>query len=107
MLRFMDWSVVAMGCALVLMSLGSRWWERTEVRRGKSPDQDMRFFRAWLPLLVGLGMIIARMPGLLHAPHPVVMIMDTLNFALAVTVLVLVLRAAHRVFRARSPRVID
>ncbi|MEU2423274.1 hypothetical protein ABZ619_20000 [Streptomyces sp. NPDC007851] len=51
----MDWSVVAMGCALVLMSLAIRWWERTEVRKGKNPDQSMRFFRVWLPLLMGLG----------------------------------------------------
>lgn len=107
MLRFMDWSVVAMGCALVLMGLGIRWGERTEVRKGKNPDQDLRFFRTWFPLLLGLGMIITRVPGLLHAPHSVVMIMDTLNGALALTVLVLVLRAAHRGFRARSPRVID
>ncbi|MFF7979352.1 hypothetical protein ACFZDK_09470 [Streptomyces sp. NPDC007901] len=107
MLRFMDWSVVAMGCALVLMSLGIRWWERTEVRKGKSPDQGTRFFRAWLPLLMGLGMIISEMPRLLHASYPVTMIVDTLNFALAVTVVVLVLRAAHRVFRARSPRIVD
>ncbi|RPE43852.1 hypothetical protein EDD90_7068 [Streptomyces sp. Ag109_O5-1] len=104
MLRFMDWSVVAMGCALVLMSLGTRWWERTEVRKGKSPDHSMRFFWAWLPLLMGLELIGARMPSLLRASHSVVMITDTLNGALAVTVLILVLRAAHHVFRARSPR---
>jgi hypothetical protein len=107
MLRFMDWSVVAIGCALVLMSLGFRWRERTEVRKGKSPDQGMRFFRVWLPLLMGLGMIGARLPSLLSAPHPVVMITDTLNGALAVTVLILVLRAAHRVSRMRSPRTPD
>jgi hypothetical protein len=107
MLRFMDWSVVAMGCALVLMSLGSRWWERTKVRKGDSPDQDMRFFRAWLPLLMGLGMISARVPSLLLAPHPVVMILDTLNSVLAVTVLILALRAGRRFFRARSLRTLD
>ena len=107
MLRFMDWSVVAMGCALVLMSLGIRWWERTEVRKGRNPDQGARFLRAWLPLLMGLGMIIARLPGLLLAPHSVIIIMDTLNGALAVTVLILVLRAGHRVSRARSPRILD
>ncbi|MEU8976091.1 hypothetical protein AB0D11_44160 [Streptomyces monashensis] len=104
MLRFMDWSVVALGCALVLVSLGIRWWERTEVRKGKSLDQGMRFFRAWLPLLMGLGMISARLPSLLLAPHPVVMIMDTLNSALTVTVVILVLRAGHRISRTRSPR---
>ncbi|MEV7981628.1 hypothetical protein [Streptomyces sp. NPDC086519] len=104
MLRFMDWSVVAMGCSLVLMSLGGQWWERTRVRKGKSPDQDMRFYRAWLPLLVGLGLISAKVPSLLLAPHPIVIIMDTLDGALWVTVLILVLRAGHRVSRARSPR---
>ncbi|MFD8726127.1 hypothetical protein ACFV2H_51550 [Streptomyces sp. NPDC059629] len=104
MLRFMDWSVVAMGCSLVLISLGGQWWERTRVRKGKSPDQDMRFYRAWFPLLVGLGLISAKVPSLLLAPHPIVMIMDTLDGALWVTVLILVLRAGHRVSRARSPR---
>lgn len=47
MLRFMDWSVVAIGCVLVLMSPSSRWWERSRVRKGKSPDPGMRPFRAW------------------------------------------------------------
>ncbi len=64
----------------------------------------MRFYRAWLPLLVGLGLISAKVPGLLLAPHFIVMIMDTLDGALWVTVLILVLRAGHRVSRARSPR---
>ncbi len=104
MLRFMDWSVVAMGCALVHASLGSWWWERTKVRKGRSPDQGMRFIWAWLPLLVGLGMIGAKVPSLLLAPHPVVMIVDTLNVVLAVTVLVLALGSGRRFFRARSLR---
>jgi hypothetical protein len=105
--RFMDWSVVAMGCALVLTSLRSRWRERTEVRKGKSPYRGMGFFRAWLHLLMGLEVISARLPSLLLAPHPVVMVMDTLNGVLWVTVLILVLRAGHRVSRARSPRILD
>ncbi|MFF4119554.1 hypothetical protein [Streptomyces sp. NPDC001714] len=104
MLRFMDWSIVAMGCALVLMSLGGQSWERTRVRKGKSPDQDMRFYWAWFPLLVGLGLISAKVPSLLLAPHPIVMIMDTLDGALWVTAVILALRAGHRVSRARSPR---
>ncbi|MEU1409276.1 hypothetical protein ABZ471_44815 [Streptomyces sp. NPDC005728] len=107
MLRFMDWSVVAMGCALVLASIGSRWWERTKVRKGASPDQDMRFFRAWLPLLMGLGMIGGKVPSLLLAPHSVVMIVDTLNVVLAVTVLVLALRAGRRFFRTRGLRTLE
>ncbi|MFI6355000.1 hypothetical protein ACIBJF_20630 [Streptomyces sp. NPDC050743] len=107
MLRFMDWSVVAMGCSLVLMSLGSRRWERTKVRKGESPDQGMRFFQAWLPLLIGLEVISARVPSLLLAPHLVVMIMDTLNAVLWVAVLVLVLRTGYRVSRARSSRTLD
>ncbi|MGW1811709.1 hypothetical protein [Streptomyces sp. NPDC002078] len=107
MLRFMDWSVVAMGCALVLMSLGSRRWERTKVRKGESPDQGVRSFRVWLPLLIGLGVISARMPSLLLAPHLIVMVMDTLNAVLGVAVLILVLRTGYRVSRARSPRTLD
>ncbi|MGW7407146.1 hypothetical protein ACWGI9_26080 [Streptomyces sp. NPDC054833] len=107
MLRFMDWSVVAMGCALVLTSLGGRWWERTKVRKGDSVDQDMRFFWAWLPLLMGLGMISAKVPSLLLAPHRVVMIMDSLNGVLAAIGLILALRAGRRFFRARGLRTLD
>jgi hypothetical protein len=102
MLRFMDWSVVVMGCLLVLGSLAGRWWERTQVSRGSNPDQSMRFFRVRLPLLMGPGMIGAKVPGLLHAPHPVVEIIDALNFALAVAVLVLALRSGRRFFVSRT-----
>lgn len=102
MLRFMDWSVVAMGCVLVLGSLGSRWWERVKAPKGKSPDQGLRFFWAWLPLLMGLGMIAAKVPGLLHAPHSVVELFDALNFVTAVAVLVFAVRSGRRFFRART-----
>ena len=101
MLRFMDWSVVAMGGALVLASLGVRWWERTRGRKGAGLDQGRRFLGAWFPLLLGLGMIGTRVPHLLFVPHPVLMIVDTLNVVSAITVLVLVLRAG---FWARGPR---
>jgi hypothetical protein len=107
MLRFMDWSVVAMGCALVLGGLGGRWWERTKVREGAGPDQGMRFFWAWLPLLMGLGMIGANLPRLLHAPHTVVMILDTLNVALAVMTLFVALRAARHFFQGRGLRTLE
>jgi hypothetical protein len=99
MLRFMDWSVVAMGGALIFMSVGIWRWRRTKVRMGASPDQGMRFYRAKFPFLMGLGMIGAQLPRLLLAPHPVVMIMDTLNLLLAITVLILFLRALYRSVR--------
>ncbi|MEU9448468.1 hypothetical protein [Streptomyces sp. NPDC048277] len=102
MLRFMDWSVVAMGCVLVLGSLGGRWWERTKVSTGDNPDPGMRYFWAWLPLLIGLGMISATLPSLLHAPHPLVEVVDTLNFVLAVAVLVFTVRLGSGFFRSRS-----
>jgi hypothetical protein len=107
MLPFMDWSVVAMGCALVLVGLGGRWWERTRVRAGGGPDQGTRFLWAWLPLLMGLGMIGANLPRLLHAPHTVVMVMDTLNVVLAVMTVVLVLRAGRDFFRGRGLRTLE
>jgi hypothetical protein len=96
MLGFMDWSVVAMGGVLVLASLGGRWWERTKVRKGARPEQGARFIWAWLPLLIGLELIGARLPSLLHAPHAVVLIVDALKVALAVAMLVLGLRAVRR-----------
>ncbi|MFD1657092.1 hypothetical protein ACFSL4_02295 [Streptomyces caeni] len=102
MLRFMDWSVVAMGCVLVLGSLGSRWRERAKISNGDNPDPGMHYLWAWLPLLMGLGMIGAKAPGLLHAPHPVVEIIDALNFVLAVTVLIFTVRSGRRFFRPRG-----
>ena len=102
-LRFMDWSVVATGSALVLASLGGRWWERTHVRKGAGsgpgPGQGTRFVWAWIPLLLGLGMIGANLPRLLGAPHSVVMVVDTLNLILAITTLFLALRAGRDFFR--------
>ncbi|MET8134205.1 hypothetical protein [Streptomyces sp. NPDC005251] len=102
MLRLMDWSVVALGCALVVGSLGSRWWERVKASKGEGPDQGMRLFSAWLPLLMGLAMISARLPALLHASHPVVELVDALTFVIVVTVLVFAVRSARRIFRARG-----
>ena len=107
MLQFMDWSVVAMGCALVLASLGGRWWERTNVRKGAGSDQGQRFFWAWLPLLMGLGMIGTNVPRLLDAPHSVMMIVDTLNLVLAITTLFLALRAGRHFFRTRGLRTLE
>jgi hypothetical protein len=97
MLRFMDWSVVAMGCLLVLLSFGYRWWEQAKIRKGASPRQGVRFVSIWLPLLMGLGMIIAKVPHMVGAPFAVVMIADSLNGVLAVTaVLVLVVQLRRR-----------
>ena len=107
MLRFMDWSVVVMGCVLILVALGGRWWERARGDRGAGPDQGTWFIRAWLPLLLGLGMLGARVPALLHASHTVVMTMDTLNLVLVATTLVLTLRAARHFFRGRGLRTLE
>ncbi|MFE2418779.1 hypothetical protein [Streptomyces hokutonensis] len=104
MLRFMDWSVVAMGCLLVLAALGGRWWERA---KEGGPGQETRFLWAWLPLLLGLGMICGNLPRLLHASHAAVMTMDTLNLVLAVTTVVLVLRAARHFFQERGLRTLE
>ncbi|MER6976103.1 hypothetical protein [Streptomyces carpinensis] len=82
MLPFMRWSLAAMGCLIVLGSLAGRWWERTMVSKGQSPGQVMRFF--WPPLLMGLVLIGGQVPGLLHAPYPVVELADALSFALAI-----------------------
>ncbi|MEV0741102.1 hypothetical protein AB0I51_35365 [Streptomyces sp. NPDC050549] len=104
MLQVMDWSVVAMGCPLILVALGGRWWERVKARKGAGPVRGTRFFWAWLPLLLGLGMIGGNLPRLLHASHSVVMTMDTLNLVLAVTTVVLVLRVARHFYWRRGLR---
>jgi hypothetical protein len=98
MLRFMDWSVVAMGCLLVLAGLTGRGSERARAPR----DKDLRFHRAWLPLLMGPVMLAAKVPGMLHAPHSVVETVDALAFVLAATAVVLVLYTARRSFGARG-----
>lgn len=46
------------------------------VSKGQSPGQVMRFF--WPPLLMGLVLIGGQVPGLLHAPYPVVELADAL-----------------------------
>ncbi|MDH6451832.1 hypothetical protein M2156_003831 [Streptomyces sp. SAI-149] len=98
MLRFMDWSVVVMGCLLVLISFGRRWWERAKIRKGARPRQDMRFYSIWMPLLMGLGMIVAKVPHMAGAPFAIVMAADTLNLVLAVTTaLVLAVQGRRRV----------
>jgi hypothetical protein len=107
MLRFMEWSVVAMGGALVFMSVGIWWWRRTKAPMAFSPDQGMRFYRARYSFLMGLGMIGAQLPKVLLAPHTVVMIMDTLNLLLAVTVMILLLRGLYRSVRPRDPRTVE
>ncbi|MDX3118592.1 hypothetical protein [Streptomyces scabiei] len=89
MLTYMDWSVVALGCALGLVSLGGWRWERAQVRQGASPDRSRRYFAIWLPLLMGVEMIGAKMPQLLHAPHLVAEVVDALNFVLIFTAAVL------------------
>lgn len=97
MLSFMDWSVVVMGCLLVLLSFGCRWWEQAKIRKGASPRQGMHFYSIWIPLLMGLGMIVAKVPHMVGAPFAVVMIADSLNVVLAVTTaLVLAVKARHR-----------
>lgn len=97
MLRFMDWSVVVMGCLLVLLSLGFRPWQQAKIRKGASPRHGAPFISMWLPLLLGLGLIAAKVPKLAGAPFAVVMIADSLNVVLAVTAaVVMVLQAARR-----------
>lgn len=102
MLGFMDWSVVAMGCSLILLSLACRWWEQAKIRKGASRNQGMRFYWAWFPLLMGTGMVIAKLPHLLGAPFAVLMIADALNGVLVITGLVLALRAERRAVSGTS-----
>ncbi|WP_328747499.1 hypothetical protein OHT57_18340 [Streptomyces sp. NBC_00285] len=93
----MDWSVVVMGCLLVLLSFGCRWWERAHVRKGTRSRQGMRFYAIWMPLLIGLGMIVAKVPHMVGAPFAIVMAADTLILVLAVTTaLVLAVQVRRR-----------
>ncbi|MEW2050146.1 hypothetical protein ACIBAH_00370 [Streptomyces sp. NPDC051445] len=99
--RLMDWSVFAMGCLLVLLGFGARRWERAAIRNGARPRRGTRFVSTWLPLLLGLGLIVTKGSELVGAPFAVVMIADSLNVVLAVTAAVIMVgQAAH--VRARG-----
>ncbi|MFB0617532.1 hypothetical protein [Streptomyces sp. AGS-58] len=94
----MDWSVAVMGCLLVLLGLGFRRWEQAKIRKGARPRQGVPFHSRWLPLLLGLGMIVGKVPKMLGAPFAIVMIADSVNGVLAFTAVVgVVLQAARRV----------
>lgn len=96
MLRFMDWSVVVMGCLLVLLGFGCRWWVQTKIRKGASPSQGVRLYL--IPLLIGFGMIVGKLPHLVGAPFAVVMTADSLSLVLGVAAaLVLVVPAKRQV----------
>ena len=87
MLGFMDWSAVAMGCALVLGGLGLLWWEAAKIRKGESLfHPGGRFYGVWFPVLIGLEILIAKVPHLLGVSHPIEMIMDALNVVLSIMV---------------------
>ncbi|WP_075017834.1 hypothetical protein [Actinacidiphila rubida] len=92
----MDWSVVVMGCVLVLLSAGLFWWQRARAKKRASPGQVMRHSSAWPPLLMGFGMMIAKVPHLLGASFTVVDIADSVSLMLAVTVALLFLLNARR-----------
>lgn len=96
MLRFMDWSVVVMGCLLVLLGFGGRRWEQAKIRKGASPRQGVRMYL--FLLLIGLGMIVGKSPHLVGAPFAVVMTADSLSLVLVVAAaLVLVVSAKRQV----------
>lgn len=96
----MDWSVLVMGGLLLLFGGGRLWWERAASRNGVRPGAAVRFPATWLPLLLGLCMVIAKAPHLLGAPHAVVRIADTVNVVLAVGLAVGAFLQAKRAFTA-------
>ncbi|MBY8877385.1 hypothetical protein [Actinacidiphila acidipaludis] len=96
MLGFMDWSVVVLGCVLILLSAGLFWWQRAKTRKRASPGQVMRHSSAWPPLLMGFGMLTAKVPHLLGASFTVVDIADSASFVLAAAVGLLFLLQAGR-----------
>ncbi|MGI5513027.1 hypothetical protein [Streptomyces sp. CA-106131] len=96
----MDWSVVVMGCLLVLLSFGFRWWEQAKIRKGVSPRQSVHYS---FPLLIGLGMIVGKTPHLLGASFAVLRTADSLSAVLTVTAAVgLLVQAARRAGSGRG-----
>ncbi|MER6563205.1 hypothetical protein ABT300_36855 [Streptomyces sp. NPDC001027] len=94
----MDWSVVVMGCLLILLGFGMRRWEQANTRKEASRRQGMPFHSRWLPLLLGVGLIVGKVPKMVGAPFSIVMIADSVNGVLAFTAVVgMVVQAARRV----------
>jgi hypothetical protein len=93
-----DWSVVGFGGVFVILSLIVRLTTHAKML-ARSPDPKQRF-RAFIgrttPLFVGLGMLSGKVPELLGAPYPVVMVFDAVGFSLAIAMLLLLVRAARR-----------
>ncbi|MDX3235273.1 hypothetical protein PV392_06180 [Streptomyces sp. ME03-5709C] len=100
--RFMDGSVVAMGCLLILGTTAVRRRERGNRAKGEAPGQAPRSHGTWLPLLTGVGMIAAKAPDLLGAPWLLVEIVDAADVALAATVVFLAVRSGRRRVRTRG-----
>lgn len=101
MLSFMDWSIVAMGCASVLTGLGARWSARAEAQERE--DRTARLHWSRLALLMGAVLILAKAPQLLDAPYLAVEIADAVDLGLSIAALAFALRGARYV-RAGSRR---
>ncbi|MER7565789.1 hypothetical protein ACGFWE_30375 [Streptomyces sp. NPDC048523] len=90
----MDWSVVVLGCLLVLLGFGCRWWVQTKIRQGASLRQEVRL--SLIPLLIGLGLVVGKSPSLVGAPFAVVMTADSMSFVLMVAATLISVVAATR-----------
>lgn len=107
MLRFADWSVAVLGVLLIAWGVGCLWRARSKTTGHGSAEVEVRhrWEWGWSPLLAGLATVTGKVPHMLAAPFPVLMITDSLDMVLVITMAALAIRLL-RVLRSGSHRVV-
>ncbi|MER5436538.1 hypothetical protein [Streptomyces sp. NPDC002588] len=80
----LTWGIVGIGALCIVVAAYWRLVERERVSRGADAFR-FRFFRVWLPLVIGVA-ALGRLPRALSAPFPVVALSEVLCLAPVVIV---------------------
>ncbi|MEU1520215.1 hypothetical protein ABZ490_50325 [Streptomyces sp. NPDC005811] len=80
----LTWGIVGIGALSLVAAAYWRLVEQERVRRGADVFR-FRFFRVWLPLVMGVA-ALGKLPRALSAPFPIVALSDVLSLAPAVIV---------------------
>ncbi|MGW0872706.1 hypothetical protein ACWD3Z_19745 [Streptomyces sp. NPDC002740] len=90
----LTWGIVGIGALFIVAAAYWRLVEKDQIRRGVDASR-FRFFRVWLPLVIGVA-ALGKLPRALGAPFPVVALFEVLSLAPAVIVVGLGRRAARK-----------
>jgi hypothetical protein len=90
----LTWGIVGVGARFILAAAYGRLVEREQARRGAEAFR-FRFFRVWIPLIIGVA-ALGRLPRALNASFPVVVLCEALSLAPAVIVVGLGRMAARK-----------